>query len=80
MSNIRRNKLGHITGECMREMENSLPIELFVNQDTEPCYIAHTKNELAHYFDGAIPYVLTTRYKKSRRMAGCHPPAYEKKL
>lgn len=63
MSIIRRNKLGHITGECMREMENSLPIELFVNQDTEPCYIAHTKNELAHYFDGALPYVLTTRYE-----------------
>jgi len=66
MNNIHRNKNGHITDECMREMENSLPIELFVNQDKEPCYIASTKDELSHYFDGAIPYVLTTRWEKKR--------------
>lgn len=66
MYNVQRDRNGHIMDECMHEMENSLPIELFVNQDKEPCYVAHTKEELAHYFDGALPYVLTTRYKKKQ--------------
>ena len=66
MNNIQRDRNGHITDECMREMENSLPIELFVNADKEPCYVAHTSKELAHYFDGALPYVLTTRWKKKQ--------------
>lgn len=64
MKAIVRDEAGIITDECMRQMEDSLPIELFVNNEREPCWVANTKAELAHYFDGALPYVLTTKYRK----------------
>ena len=61
---IQRDEHGFIMETCIKEMRNSLPIELFVNQDKEPCYVARTEDELAHYFNGALPYCLTTKWRK----------------
>ena len=65
MKEIKRDVCGFITDECMREMENSLPIELYVNDDQAPAWVAQTKEDLARYFRGALPYVLTTRFNKA---------------
>ena len=61
---IERDSNGHITMGCIASMVASLPIKVYVNDDTEPCSVIHTRGELEAYFKGALPYCLTTKYEK----------------
>ena len=61
---IERNNEGFITDASMKEMMESLPIEMFVEGDPQPHRVISTKKELEAYLFGALPYVLTTRFKK----------------
>lgn len=53
-----------ITNQCLADMSKTLPIEVFVNFDNEPCRVINTQKELEDYLFGAIPYTLTTYYRK----------------
>lgn len=61
---IQRTKDGFITDQCLADMRKSLPIELFVNFDIEPCSVISSQKELEVYLFGAVPYALTTYYRK----------------
>lgn len=61
---INREGSGFITNDCLSDMHDSLPIEVFVNYDNKPHSVINTPSELEGYLFGAIPYVLTTYYRK----------------
>lgn len=60
---IERNSAGIITRACMRDMEMSLPIRMFVNDDVVPGALIRTKEDLDNYFAPVLPYCLTTHYE-----------------
>lgn len=53
-----------ITDQCLADMKASLPIEVFVNFDTEPHSTINNEQELERYMFGALPYALTTYYRE----------------
>ena len=61
---IKRNSSGFITDETLADMQDKLPIEVFANFDLEPHRTISTKQELEDYLFGALPYALTTYYRK----------------
>lgn len=61
---IQRDYAGFITDQCLADMEASLPIEVFVNFDTEPHGTINNEQELERYLFGAVPYALTTYYRE----------------
>lgn len=61
---IQRDSAGFIMEECLQDMRDSLPIGMFVNIDNTPCRIIRTTEELEDYLFGAIPYAITTYYRK----------------
>lgn len=63
---IKRDEAGYITDACLQEMKDSLPIEVFVNDDNEPHRTIYTERELEAYLFGALPYCLTTRFRKKQ--------------
>jgi hypothetical protein len=74
MNNIQRDPAGFITDACLKDMRESLPIEVYVNNDAEPHRIIYSKEELEAYLFGALPYCLTTRYRKvGREQEKGHP-------
>lgn len=61
---IQRVKDGFIADQCLADIVESLPIEVFVNFDNEPYRVINSQKELEDYLFGAIPYALTTYYRK----------------
>ena len=61
---IKRDESGYITDACLAEMRDALPIEVFANFDNRPHRTINTTKELESYLFGAIPYVLTTYYRR----------------
>lgn len=61
---IKRDASGHITDAGLAEMRDALPIEVFASLDNKPHRRISTPEELERYLFGAIPYVLTTHYRK----------------
>lgn len=63
---IKRDSSGFITDQCISDMEASLPIEMFVNFELEPHNVINNEQELQSYLFGAVPYALTTYYRKAQ--------------
>lgn len=61
---IKRDAHGYITDECLTDMRNSLPIEVFASFDNTPHRVLNSPAELEKYLFGALPYALTTYYRK----------------
>lgn len=61
---VERNEAGFITDKCLKDMQDSLPIDVYVNQQT-PHRTIKDKQELEAYLFGALPYALTTHYRKN---------------
>ena len=61
---IKRDENGYITDACLAEMREAFPIEVFGGFDNKPHRRIKTAQELDDYLFGAIPYVLTTYFKK----------------
>lgn len=60
---IIRNSAGIITRACLKDMEASLPVRMWVNDSVAPGGLIRTKEELDAYLVPAIPYCLTTHYE-----------------
>ncbi len=60
---IHRESTGFITDGCIKDMHDSLPIEIFVNNDNEPHRVISTSKELEDYLFGALPYMLSSYYR-----------------
>lgn len=61
---IERNDAGYITDKCLNDMQDSLPIDVYVGQQV-PHRTIKDKKELEAYLFGALPYCLTTHYRKN---------------
>ena len=61
---IKRDKNGFITDATIVEMRDALPIEVFANFYNKPHRRISTTEELESYLFGAIPYALTTYYRR----------------
>lgn len=61
---IERDADGHITEECFADMRNLLPIDIYVGEQTPHRRIG-SKEELDAYFYGALPYALSTHYRRA---------------
>lgn len=61
---IERNDAGYITEKCLKDMQKSLPIDVYANQPV-PHRTIIDKKELEAYLFGALPYCLTTHYRKN---------------
>ena len=64
---IKRDSYGFITDDCLADMRKSLPIEVFAGFDIEPHRTINTSKELEDYLFGALPYTLTTYYRKKEK-------------
>ena len=63
---IQRDESGHITGECLEDMRNSLPIDMYAGDQT-PHRRINSRDELDAYLYGALPYVLSSHYRKAEK-------------
>ena len=63
---IHRDERGVITDECLKDMLESLPIDLFIYKDNYPHDSISTAEGLEKYFFGALPYALTTYYRSRK--------------
>lgn len=61
---IQRDGNGFITDACLADMQDSIPIELFVNWDNKAHRKIQSAKELEDYLFGALPGTLSTYYRK----------------
>ena len=60
---IQRDAHGYITGACLNDIRDSLPVGFFTDLDNHPYRIIFTPDELERFLFGALPYVLSTYYR-----------------
>lgn len=60
---IERDESGYITEKCLADMRNSLPIDMYAGDQT-PHRRINSEKELEAYLFGALPYVLSSHYRK----------------
>ena len=67
MTKIQREPAGFITDDCLKDMHN-FPLALFAYPDKKPYRIVNNARELEDILFGALPYVLTSHYRKNEEV------------